>query len=538
MLGLNVVNWGAFVDIPVLFYLAELETALRPGDVVFMPLETEHYIRGRDCYYSAFCQSLYWSVCPCVQGYLAIGDLWRLYTRCGLSWLQRSVPKYFAPTSMENRNLRPADAFKRYVLDKMGNINYGLTEYGDIRCGLDATFSAARHMQIPELFADDIKTSLRRIADLAQARGARVLLGYPTLYKYEDLAGIPGFTVELNKLGFSVCGRPEALGYPYRMYWNGYYHLNNLGKRLYTYEMGKEIARALGKEVKKPADWPLVVFAETPDTITADKMKVYESGCRVYSSMCRIDAVVPSKFVGNDVLGEFYVDRGGASGKVVRSVTVDDKVVPFDERVGSYKNVLRLRWYGSSGKAAVGLRFISDEGVGLERLLMQPVKACRDRPTIDDCVYLDSPSQVMVEAADDTSGISPKSDAVQGLYDRREKIAWGGKKISIRLSLPDECRGHDLSVHMDAGAIMHGPELPHNRLTVKIGGDMVYETKATMIVRKYDFTIPAKYTSGSNVLLELEADEAFAPIEKGINGDKRVLGVRFEALAWKPIQSI
>ena len=538
MLGKNVVNWGTYIGHPLRFYLAELEHALYSGDVVFMPLETQHYSRKENCYYDTYCQSLYWGVYPVAQRYLTAGELWHLYVRNSLCWLQTAIPKYYTHTSIENRKLTPADAFKKYVLGKMGDDNFGLTEYGDVRCGFDATLDASVHLPLPSSCTEDMKNSLKMIVDLAHSRGARVLLGYPTLYKYEDLSGLPAFINELEKLKLPVCGRPESLGYPRRMYWNRYYHLNNLGRRLYTYEMGKEIARALGKEVQKPADWPLVVFAETPDAITAEKTNAYESGCRVGSYRCQIDVAVPSKFIGNDVLGEFYIDRGGARGKVVRSVTVDDKAVPFDEKVGAYKNVLRLRWRGSSGKAAIGLEFISNDGVGLERLLMQPVKACRDNPTIDDCVYLDSPSQTTVETDGDNCIVLPTSKAVQGLYNRREKIAWGGKRISILLSLPGECRGRDLSVQMDAGAIRHSPELPQNRLTVKIGGETVYQTQATMKVQKYDFTIPATYTSGSDVLLEIEADEAFAPIEKGINGDKRVLGVRFEALAWKPIQSI
>lgn len=538
MLGMNVVNWGTYIGHPMRFYLAELEHALYSGDVVFMPLETQHYSRKENCYYDTYCQSLYWGVYPVAQRYLTVGELWHLYVRNSLCWLQTAIPKYYAPASIENRKLTPADAFKKYVLGKMGDDNYGLTEHGDVRCGFDATLDASVHLPLPSSFTEDMKNSLKRIVDLAHSRGARVLLGYPTLYKYEDLSGLPAFMKELEKLELPVCGRPESLGYPRRMYWNRYYHLNNLGRRLYTYEMGKEIARALGKEVQKPADWPLVVFAETPDVITAEKAEVYDSGCRVCSSMCRIDAAAPSKFIGHDVLGEFYIDRGGASGMVVRSVVVDGKPVPFKEKVGAYKNVLTLRWHGSSGRAEIALEFTSGDGVGLERLLMQPVKASRGDSTLDDCVYLDSPSQTTVGAEIGNLCVCPASNAVQGLYDRREKVAWGGKRISIRLSLPGECRGQDLSVQLDAGAIVHGLELPKNRLTVRIAGDAVYETQATMKVQKCEFTIPAAYTCGPDVLLEIEADEAFAPIDKGINGDKRVLGVRFESLSWEPRKNI
>lgn len=538
MLGLNVVNWGTYIGHPMRFYLAELERALRPGDVVFMPLETQHYARKENCYYDTYCQSLYWGVYPVAQRYLTIGELWHLYVRNSLCWLQTSIPKYFTPTSVEHRNLLPADAFKKYVTDRMGDVNYGLTEHGDVRCGFEATLDESAHLPLPSSFTEDMKNSLRKIVELAHSRGARVLLGYPTLYKYEELTGLPAFMKELEKLELPICGRPESLGYPRRMYWNRYYHLNNLGRRLYTFEMGREIARALGKEVTMPEDWPLVVFAEMPDVITAEGTKVYESGCRVCSSSCKVEAAVPSKFIGNDVLGEFYIDRGGASGMVVRSVVVDGEPVPFEEKVGAYKNVLRLRWRGRGGRAAIGLEFVPNEGVGLERLLMQPVKASRNNPTIDDCIYLDSPSRLTVEAEGDDRSIFPTSEAVQGLYDRREKIAWGGKKISIRLSLPDECCNHDLFIQMDAGAIVHGPELPRNRLTVKIGGEMVYEAQATMKIRTYDFTVPAAYTSSSEVLLELESDEAFAPIEKGINADKRVLGIRFVSLSWEPQQPI
>lgn len=538
MLGLNVVNWGTYVGHPIRFYLVELERALRPGDVLFMPLETQHYNRKANWYYETYCQSLYWGVYPAAQKCLTAGELFRLYVGNGLCWLQTSVPEYFTPQSIENRNFQPADAFKKYVLGKKWNVNYGLTEHGDIRCGYDAVLDESEHLPLPSSFTEDAKYSIGRIVDLAHSRGVRVLLGYPTLYKYEELTGLPAFMEELGKLRLPVCGRPEALGYPYRMYWNGYYHLNNLGRRFYTFEMGREIARALGKEVKRPADWPLIVFAETPDAVKAAKTEIYESGCRVCSSMCRINASIPSKFTGHDVLGEFYVDRGGASDKVVRSAAVDGRPVPFEETVGSYKNVLRLRWHGSGGMAEIALEFTSGDGVGLERLLMQPIKASRGDPTLDDCVYLDSPSQTTLEAESGNRSVFPASNAVQGLHDRREKVAWGGKRISIRLSLPGECRGHDLFVQLDAGAIVHGLELPKNRLTVRIAEDAVYETQATMKVRKCEFTIPAAYTCGSDVLLEIEADEAFAPIDKGINGDKRVLGVRFESLSWEPQKTI
>lgn len=351
-IGMDVVCCGVIFRMPVRFYRALVEDVLEPGDVLYLPLEPSVYEATADELTTPFSVSLLWGVCPQALMTLSVQELFPLYARKGLGWLQLVCPKLVPKRTFSAA--KPSGVYD-FVMSEPGSRRVGFIKpRGDLANNSPAEFDSEELVGTPTRFSDEFARSFGELVRMAQGKGVRVLLGLPPCYAYPRETDRPKFAARQQELSVPVCGDPAALCLPYGCFSDYSLHCNAAGRRLFTYEISREICRALGKPFEETPGWPLVAF---PGGTNASVRFAQSAAC-----------------AGRKTFADILVDRGGAPAeKVVDRVLVDGRAVTFEEHVFAAKNVLWVNWESASCEVSLDIVSCADKpSVRIERVLMEP----------------------------------------------------------------------------------------------------------------------------------------------------------------------
>jgi len=349
-IGMDVVCAGTVVTIPMRFYVPMLEETLGPGDVVYLPLEANHYTRERSDLTSPFGVSLLWGVYQPALATLSVDERVGLYARKGLGWLQLTLAKRL------NGSLPPpCDPAEVYasVQRRPGHPEVGfILPWGSLDRDGPPTFPPETGIGSPGEFSDEFRESLQAIKALADARGARVVLGHVVSYGYWDDAWAEGFHRRLADLGFPVCSRAAALCLPYGCFLDYPLHCNATGRTLVTREVADGLCRILGRPVADRRGWALQTFPP--------------------GAGARVTFPQRTSCVGRPTCAEFILDRDvPAATNVVSEVRVNGRPVPYREIARRVKTRLLVRWTNASDEVTVEIVTCAGRRVSVERVLME-----------------------------------------------------------------------------------------------------------------------------------------------------------------------
>lgn len=371
MVGLPVVDYALIYTEPIRYYLSDLERVLREGDILYLPLELQHYTRTtEDSLYNSFAASWLFSANHDVLRHLTAYEIVNFYSRYGVGWIDASIQKprekrfVYSPEEageMWKKGFYPS--FKR--LKKSGGL------YLDAPTTIDYNRGAVK--EFPCFLSEEFRSSFEKIKAIAKKKKVRVVVGYPPLMYYTKAKGLANFREIQESLGVELCGRPEALYLPRSYFTNSYYHPNREGARILSYEVAKSLCRLLGKPIEEAELPDQFVFAEHQASLTANGLiRPYLTGCRVDGDALEFSLPLPSNCRNGEVFVEIMLDRGiERAEKVIQNVYCSNVPLLFEEVVDKEKNLLRF-WPNARNLEKLDIKIIASNGVGYERAMLEP----------------------------------------------------------------------------------------------------------------------------------------------------------------------
>lgn len=214
-----VINYSIRAYTPISFYINEIKPTLHEGDVVILFLEYGYY---------------YGSVSD-----RAISQIIETYP-AGIPSL---FPEYVSDFPHLVKETFPA-VYEKLKIGALGKSNNKfINQWGDAIDMLDFTGKIKTNTDddifLPvDAISTDVITELNQFNEYAAARGAKVVVIYPSLQKslyLESADQADALDAYLKAhLSFPVLGTPESYSFDDKYLSNSYYHLNRQGRQIRT----------------------------------------------------------------------------------------------------------------------------------------------------------------------------------------------------------------------------------------------------------------------------------------------------------------
>lgn len=227
--GRNVVNMSVQGSLGARFMVAEVAENIRPGDVVYVALEYEHFFRLPIDGEATLLRLL--TVNP---------ELLRYVTLSQVAKLVPVVPEVLKENteSLAFQVINP--------LRRRPNLRFQFDQYGDFVGHKDRTGPPLRLGQ-PAKSLNMQRELVALLADFerkASAAGARVVFGYPSVA--QSMASPPMVRqVESALAGMKVAGRPADFTYPDSYFYDTGYHLLYAHRDERTDRLASDLMKAL-----------------------------------------------------------------------------------------------------------------------------------------------------------------------------------------------------------------------------------------------------------------------------------------------------
>ncbi|MBR6051929.1 MAG: hypothetical protein IKP68_12115 [Clostridia bacterium] len=313
MVGMPVVNFGLYATLGTKLMLDLSLGAIRKGDVIIIAPETDPqtyslYFNAEAAWQAADSD---FSILLKMSGKDApkmIGGFWK-YTY--------QKVKY----ALASEHLDPSGIYNRASFDEYGDISYE-RPYNVMTLGYDSNTTVKFS---PDIISTDFIDYVNEYTKKAETKGATVLFSFSPVNEdgidpSTTLGTLNEFTSFIDEK-FTAKRISDPNDYLYRSgyFYDSNFHVNDAGMTLHTATLAKDIATALGVEIKKTVDIPPV--PEKPDDPEFPTVEFDEN--EKYFTFAEMN--VGGKLVGYKIVG--VSDEGKAQKTLITPVVYNKKAV-------------------------------------------------------------------------------------------------------------------------------------------------------------------------------------------------------------------